>query len=319
MIRKLTAAMCALCASVSGAVHANIDIVFDYSYDAGNFFDAPRRALLDHVAGSFESRLTDSLGAITSSGPNQFDVVFDDPSSYFVDAQNQIQASTVSLNGYSVAANQLVIYVGASNLAGGPLGIGGPGGFAAGGTQAFIDSLSRGQAGASGAAASQTDFAPWGGQITFNTAVNWYFDADPASDETFAGFDFLSVALHETAHVLGIGTANSWLNLATPAGFQGAAAIALQGGAPALEGDGAHWLAGSTSTIAGAGSFEAAMDPDIAPGLRKRLTDLDFAGLDDLGWQVAPVAAVPEPSTYVTLLLGLATLWPALRRRRRAL
>ena len=45
-------------------------------------------------------------------------------------------------------------------------------------------------------------------------------------------------------------------------------------------------MSATTSTIDGAGSFEAAMTPSISSNLRKRFTDLDLAALSDIGWDV---------------------------------
>jgi hypothetical protein len=59
---------------------------------------------------------------------------------------------------------------------------------------------------------------------------------------------------------------------------------------------------------------EAAMDPDIANGQRKHFTDLDFAAMDDIGWQVA---VVPEADTWAMLLAGLGLVGVATRRRMR--
>ena len=39
-------------------VTAAIDIIFDYSYDTGNYFNDDRRYIMDQAAYAFESRLT---------------------------------------------------------------------------------------------------------------------------------------------------------------------------------------------------------------------------------------------------------------------
>ena len=44
-----------------------------------------------------------------------------------------------------------------------------------------------------------------------------------------------------------------------------------------------HWAEGTRS-----GGVEAAMDPTLTVGKRKNFTPLDFAGLDDIGWDVLP-------------------------------
>ncbi len=290
---------------LAGAVtsaQANIDIVFDYSYDTGFFNSNPaRKSLLEAAALSFESRLTDSLTAISSGGGNSFNAQFFDPTN---------PAATITLNGFSVAASEVRVFVGASGL-GGALGVGGPGGFGASGTLGFLDNASsRGQAGALGPAASRTDFGPWGGSIGFDSGTSWYFDTDPATVEPFAGsFDFYSVAVHELGHVLGIGTQASWNNRISGMTFNGTAA-----GVQTLSPDLAHWAVG-TMSFAGVNAQEAAMSPSIDTNERKYFTTLDFAGMTDIGWQVS---AVPEPAAWLMWGAGGAMLVGLRRRRARA-
>jgi len=54
------------------------------------------------------------------------------------------------------------------------------------------------------------------------------------------------------------------------------------------------------------------MDPSLTGTSRKVFTDLDFAGLKDLGWEVSPV---PEPAE-MALASGLALLAFGVLRRR---
>jgi hypothetical protein len=63
-----------------------------------------------------------------------------------------------------------------------------PGGASGSGSSSWFDSIiTRGQAGitrASGSLAgstSDTDYAPWGGVLTFNSAAPWYFDSNPST------------------------------------------------------------------------------------------------------------------------------------------
>ena len=163
-IRPLALVLLAAC---SAQAQANIDIQFDYSYDTSNFFNATSKATLEAAAAAFESRFTDSFTAISSSGSNQFDAVFFNPS--------DANFSNVALNNQSFAADVLRIYVGSSNLGGGTLGVGGPGGFGCSGSGVFCSAAeSRGQGVVSGPGA--TDFASWGGAISFNnTNVAWHF------------------------------------------------------------------------------------------------------------------------------------------------
>ncbi|MFM8330403.1 MAG: peptidase M10A and M12B matrixin and adamalysin [Candidatus Methylumidiphilus sp.] len=281
-----------------------VTVQFDYSLDSSNFFtnNANSKSALEAAGQFFATNISDALSAITSSGSNHFNAIFDNPST----------GQEVTLNDYSVAADTLVVFVGASALPGGTLGEGGPGGFTASSpSQAFLDSIgNRGQVGATTGAAA-TEFAPWGGKLSFSSTASWYFDADPSTLESFAGQnDFYSVALHELSHLFGFGTAASWTAKVSGGSFTGANASAANGGSVALAGDNAHWLDGTQSVYAGSPQ-EAAMDPSLTQGTRKNLTTLDLAALKDIGWQVATPAPVPVPAAgwlFASALLGVFRL-----------
>ena len=295
-------ALAAVVLAVWGQSASALNISFDYSYDSSGFFaDAARRSTLQQAGNYLGSRLSDNLSAITSSGGNQFTASFGNPST----------VAGASIASYSVAANTLVIFVGAQNL-GSSLGQGGPGGYASSGTQAFIDTVAaRGQLGA--LSAIPTDFGPWGGSISFNNVgTNWYFDSDVNTVETFTGFDFFSVAVHELGHVLGAGTADSGLRYLSGTNFVGPNAMAAYGGGPVpLNASLDHWADAVTSTVNGL-SQEAAMTPAIGAGTRKYFTDLDFAGAKDIGWQVTPV---PVPAAFWLLVSGVMGLVAVSRRK----
>jgi len=116
------------------------------------------------------------------------------------------------------------------------------------------------------------------------------------------------VAMHELGHLIGFGLAPSFTNATNGTGtvFTGVKSNALFPGVT-LEAGRGHWAEG-TSYL----GQEAAMDPSILQGTRKLFNELDFAGLDDMGWDVT---AVPEPSTLALAGLGAAGL--AYRRRRK--
>ena len=289
-----------LLAGAAGNARANIDIVFDYTNAPATFYTNQVKALMDAAALAFESRITDNLTAITSGGSDSFNA------QYFNPNDPNLNAPDITVNNFSVAANTVVIFMGASNLGGSTLGVGGPGGSSSGGSLAFLNNAkSRGQAGALLPAATATDFGPWGGSIGFSTTAQWYFDPNVSTFESFSGYDFYSVAVHEIAHVLGIGGAPTWKNHTLGTNFVGAnvGTVALNGGKD-------HWAEG-TMSIANGVAQEAAMDPTIAAGQRKYFTTLDYAGLQDIGWQIS---AVPEPATWLMWGVGGALL-AGLRRR----
>lgn len=241
---------------------------FDYSLDTSGFFaDPSHRAVLEQAGQLLGNQLTDSLAAISPGGGNAWTASFTHPSNN----------STVQRNNLSIGANTILVFAGGENFGGATLGVGGPGGWSAQGTSGWFNLVAaRGQAGA--LAATPTDFGTWGGSVTFDTATNWNF-AGLGGMPGPGQYDFLSVAVHELGHVLGIGTADSWYANVSGSSFVGANAKASYGGPVPLQAGGAHWANGVT--VAGA---EAALDPSIGAGLRKLFTSVDWAALRDIGW-----------------------------------
>lgn len=201
----------ALLLASSVQAQANIDIVFDYTYDTGSFFSvAERKNTLEAAAAVFETRFADNLSAITSYDNGnfdfgKFDINFSDPR----DPNNK--NANITITNQSLAANAIRIYVGAADIgSSSELGIGGFGGYNISGTSAdFVNNApNRGQGQTTGSGA--VDFAPWGGSISFSNNSNWYFGMNEnglGSTQT----DFYSVAVHELAHTLGFGIAPSFI------------------------------------------------------------------------------------------------------------
>ena len=215
---------------------------------------------------SLGSRLNDHLQAITPSGSNTWTLSVTNPSG----------ASSFSLTDVTIPENTLLVFVGARAMS--PLGIGGPGAYSASGSTEWLDLVeSRGQAGTLNN--PQTDFSPWGGSISFDLDANWYFGTSEAGLGS-GRQDFLSVATHELGHLLGIGTADSWDRYVSGESFVGPNARAVHGGNVPLSGD-AHFREGLRD-----GGQEVALDPSLLDGTRKLLTQLDFAALADIGWEV---------------------------------
>jgi hypothetical protein len=269
-----------------------ITIQIDYRFDSLGFFNDPaRRIILQTAADTIAARLNDSLTAIVPAGADTWSASFSEPDN----------GSLASLPNLLLPADTILLFVGARNLpSGGELGEGGSGGFNVSGDQSWVANVvARGQAGALGPDNEKTDFSSWGGSIAFDSTANWYFGLDVAG-LSGAQNDFLSVAQHEIGHTLGIGTAPSWQNLVSGGLFTGAAARAQYGADVPTDGSGgaaAHW-ANNTRDRGTAGLPHASMDPVLTQGTRATFSPLDFAALQDLGWQVQPVSGQVQGAVY---------------------
>jgi hypothetical protein len=246
-----------------------------YTYDTKNFFNTQdKKDLFEKAVNEIVGRLGDTLDAISSGGGNSWTASFPHPGT----------GSTQQIPNLSVAANQLIFYVGGREL-GSTLGMGGAGAFSASGSSAFLNTVkTRGETGVN----NDTDFASWGGAITFDSTTNWHFGETTAglgNDES----DFYSVALHEITHALGFGGADSWDAQIVSGKFAGPASVAEYDGSGnvPLNGGRDHWAEGTTD-----GGDEAAMDPTVTVGTRKVMTALDFAGLNDIGWEVGTKVSI---------------------------
>jgi|GEM_PF-575588 Ca2+-binding RTX toxin-like protein len=263
---------------------------FDYSRDAGGFFDdLARRDVLAEAGFQVGSQLEDVLFEII---PHQLDI--DDTwTAQFVDPSS---GSTFDVIDPIIGEDTIVVYVGARDL-GGTLAFGGPGSIPfVSGVPEFVDTvIARGQAGALDAFA--TDFGPFGGAIAFDTTTNWHFGLSDGGLDA-GEFDFLSTAVHELMHVIGFGTAPSFMSLVSGGVFTGGQAsveYAVGGSVPLS--DPGHWQQGLIDD-----GQETAMDPDLADGTRKLLTGLDVAALADMGWQISPGSGLTSPTILLAAL-----------------
>lgn len=260
-----------------------LSIRLDYSMDSSGFFASQeRRNSLQFAANSIISKFSDQLTAIQPTAVNQWTAKFLNPSNGAQDTRSNL----------SIAANEILIFAGARSLGAGELARGEKGGFTASSTsQAFIDTVKgRGQAGA--LANTATDFGPWGGTISFSSTTNFHFGL--TTDGLDANeFDFVSVASHELFHVLGFGLASSW-NAKVAGGFTGPNSVAVSGKSPVPLSDASHWASGTTSN----GQI-AIMTPESTNGQRKLPTRLDYAGMQDIGWQlISQQVQVSASHTY---------------------
>lgn len=245
-----------------------IDFRFDYSLDTSGFFDQPgAKAALERAADILESRISDTLDAIIPSGTNTWDAVFINPST----------GSENTLTDLAIPANEILIFAGARNL-GGALANGGWGGYSWQGTADWGDTVAfRGEA------ENGTDFGPWGGTVSFSTTRTWHFGLTVEGLESNEE-DFISVAAHELSHVLGFAEENaSFARYVSGNTFRGPRSISEYDGSGnvPLDPDGDHWQDDLTDS-----GQPTALDSHVETGEREMMTFLDFAALDDIGWDV---------------------------------
>jgi len=252
-----------------------LKVRIDYRFDATNFFQSSeRKALLQTALDSVVSRFSDSLSAILPGGVDTWQARFKHPST----------GNDASLPNLSIPANELLVFVGARAI-GVEAALGNRGGFSASGQQSFVDTVkARGQAG--GLTNPQTDVGPWGGAIAFDTGRNWYFGTSLAGIASNQ-IDFVTVAAHEFLHVLGFGTTQSFDTKIVNSKFTGAMAT-QEFGAPVPMADADHFA--NDITYRG---VRPSMIPTINNAVRLLPTRLDYAAMNDIGWQlISPSARI---------------------------
>lgn len=271
-----------------------IDVVFDYRFDTNGMFNDPQRRVALEAAASVYDVFSDNLAAIDPAGANSWSLNVNRPDG----------GGTTTIEDLSVLQDSVTIFVGGWSFHPAVLGFAGGGDVVAtSGDAEWEQTLAaRGQVGALDAV--PTDFGPWGGVITFNMNVDWHFD--PLTDPAAGRPDFLTTSMHELGHVLGFGEAPSWFHKVQDVNgdyiFQGNRTMSLLGQPASLDSYASHWAEGTQGFVNGV-SQETAMDPSTPAGTRQWMTDLDYAGFADIGWQV------PEPTTFALgVLLSVGAL-----------
>jgi len=246
------------------AAASSFSIGFEYAYDTAAYFDEPKRRLLTHSGESWaryiESEFSDIPAgtALRARHPEHIDMegmVFD----------------------LDYAIDDVVILMGSSL-------IDGEGTTLASSSSSFTNQVTD----ASLLETLRTryegnPFEPWMAQTTFDTEEVWAFDATPETDDDLpaADNDFVSTAIHEIGHVLGIGSAAAFEALVEDGNFVGQKAMEVHGGPVPLAPDGTHFA----RDISSRGKVPS-MELGTAPGQRKRPTALDLAVLEDLGYSI---------------------------------
>ena len=295
--------------TVSGTTDNNGPLSIKFEYRGSFFNDPARRAILEDAAASVIERFSDDLEAIVPTSFLQWTAVTNDP----LNSSNQLRIPNLQ-----VAANQLVVYVGAQDFPddndgdgvvdGHQLGESFPG-FAETSfpglytpeqiaqIQAFQETLQyRGETGAAGP--NPTDIGMWGGYISFDSDTNWHFGAttEGLDDEEI---DFATVAIHELMHLLGFGVNyagavnSSFETMTNGLSFIGPKARALYGGDVPLE-DNGHFHEDVQSN-----GQQSVVSARVERGTRKLVTPLDIAALDDIGWTVRPAPSATVTATHI--------------------
>lgn len=237
-----------------------MNIEFDYRFDTNGFFDDPdRRTTLEAAANIWESFIEDDFEAI--------------PAGVEFTVRNPQTLDTEEKVTLDAEIDDLIIFVGAVDFSFKELGLGGPSGSAIG--SVFSDRF------------NSSDFEPWIGAISFDSdpSGGWFFDGTPdtADDLPQETNDFLNVALHEIAHVLGIGTTDIFSTIGEGGSFDGVNALN-----PLVNGGEAIPLEPELNHIAEgflADGQPVVMDPSNS-SVRVLPTAVDLALLADIGYEI---------------------------------
>jgi len=313
-----------------------IEIELDYSFDTLGFFNQPgSREAMRAAADFYERIITDSFLDITPGGSNNWSLNFNNPAT----------GLPVSLSNQVIPADTIRVYAGGRPLtnSNGEAGYGGRG--IPNATAAWIDRVtSRGQPGGGTMPtplnSSPSDFTPWGGFVSFNTNNTWNFSQTTPS--TNGSTDFIPTALHELAHVLGLGPQSSpWTTRISNSQFIGSQAVAQFGAPVPLSPAQDHWRDDGTCV---ANEVTGGFDPNNpnnvvsqtlpifgTPGGRdqivlldpitclfgpnlKVLTMVDIAALDDIGWDIDYSVISPVPRVTITANANgtFSLTWPSI-------
>lgn len=287
--KTIASALTAATITAAGTLPA-IEIQLDYRFDTNGYFNvAERKAALEKSASIFEEILTDNLLRID---PADFS-----SASWSARVRNPQTGLTEVLPGLIVPEDTVIVFVGARQLGGNVRGQAGPSGWSASGFSSWFSRIrARGNPGADFSSENSslaTDFAPFAGFISFDDDTSFNY----STTQNLSGTDFVSVAIHEFCHVFGIGTAASWDNLISGSSFTGPASTRAAGGNPGIDSGLGHFAQSVSDepafgflTTAHGASSPVIMRPSLSSngGRLTVLSDLDVAGLADIGWEVVP-------------------------------
>ena len=275
----------------------------DYRYDQNGFFNNPEaRTAMEAVAARWSRIIDQSLMAVNS--------IDDDTDRRFM----LINPST----GKKV---EVSLFVGARNMS--SLALGGAFGGGTNFETVFDEAgnlLNRGFNSGAGS------LSVLGGNISFNSGVDWHFKCREAP--SIGKVDFYSVALHEMGHCFGMASTGviEWSDLIDGGNYTGANAVAaysedLEVGATTLAIAGGearfdyHWKDGEVtskifllgepnlnSTVGVDQLQEALMSSSfqVSGGVQRReLTNVDVGAVKDLGWSVITEKSLMIPLSII--------------------
>ena len=311
-IRRLAPAACALLAAagISTPSHA---LTIVPTFGAGVSLAAQTAFL--YAAAEFQAAFTDAVtlnftvaAGTTGLGGSSTPLMFVSPATYA-----QVRTALIADQTAHPSAN------GATSI-----GAGGTINSTIDPTGGMVMLYTTAQAKALGALAANN--AASDGTFTYNSTLTYTFD--PLNRGT-GGYDFIGVAEHEISEMMGRIT----LNGANLSGSPNAVPYDLFN----LSGAGVHTTAtgagryfsinngttnlrGYNNALVNGGDAQdfdgvVATDPfnaSTGPNQAHFLTAVDYATLDVIGWDLAPV---PEPGHWVLLLAGLAAIGTRARRR----
>jgi hypothetical protein len=266
-VRKRWNAVAAPAESLEDRALLAVTFKFDYRFDSRNFFDASAKNALNVAGDILASRMNDTLDAITPGGGNSWTANFTNPGT----------GNSTTLSNLSIGANEILIFPAGRDLGTG-LGRGGWGGFSWNGNSEWGETVAL-----RGEADGGNDFGPWGGTLAVNDTRDWHFGTTVEGLDSNE-FDFVSVAVHELTHALGFASGNaSYDRYITGSSFSGPRSVAEYDGSGnvPLSADLSHWANNTTDN-----GQRTLMDPAISAGIRELPTFLDWAGLDDIGWEI---------------------------------
>ena len=235
------------------------NITFDYRFDESGFYTSEARHALESAAKIWQDIIRDEFQDVAAG--HRFEI------------QNPETGEDVVLN-LDAPIDDLLIFVGSrESLPGYTLG---RGGYESGsGASVFARRL------------QFSDFEPYIGSIYVDRSESWFFDQTPDTDDDIPADlqDFITLALHEIGHVLGIGTAKISNEISSGGSLSGYNTQRLVESysdydSIPVEDDGAHFKEGllGDSTL---------MDPTMRSGIRTVPSAFDRAWLADIGYSIA--------------------------------